>query len=152
MKNVLVMLLLAAFMTTSLNAADLLPPLKKSVEDPATGLNLQPGEVTEDTGVEMKVMNLPTPETETSTHYFYAHSRHFKVDDPEWDEIYRTQFTQVFEEDQVILNQQQMRMSSHPDAAGIDINGDAPNIQVRRLMDELIAAEQADAAGLRETA
>ena len=115
------------------------------------GLNLQPGEVTEDTGVEMKVMNLPTPETETSTHYFYAHSRHFKVDDPEWDEIYRTQFTQVFEEDQVILNQQQMRMSSHPDAAEIDIKGDAPNIQVRRLMDELIAAEQADAAGLRET-
>ena len=43
MKNVLVMLLLAAFMTTSLNAADPLPPLKKSVEDPATGLNLQPG-------------------------------------------------------------------------------------------------------------
>ena len=110
------------------------------------GLNAQPGEVTEDIGVEMKVMNLPTPETETSTHYFYAHSRHFKVEDPEWDEIYRTQFTQVFEEDQVILNQQQKRISSSPEAPEIDINGDAPNIQVRRLMDELITAEQSNIA------
>ena len=110
------------------------------------GLNAQPGEVTEDIGVEMKVMNLPTPETEVSTHYFYAHSRHFKVDDPEWDEIYRTQFTQVFEEDQVILNQQQKRISDMPKAPEIDINGDAPNIQVRRMMGELIAAEQAELA------
>ena len=43
MKNVLIVLLLAAFMTTDLNAADSLPPLKESIEDPATGLNLQPG-------------------------------------------------------------------------------------------------------------
>ena len=116
------------------------------------GLNLQPGEVTEDKGVEMKVMNLPTPETEISTHYFYAHSRHFKVDDPEWDEVYRTQFTQVFEEDQVILNEQQKRISGMPHAPEIDINSDAPNIQVRRLMDELIAAEQAELKGRRRRA
>lgn len=108
------------------------------------GLDLEPGDVTEDIGVEMKVMNMPTPETETSSHYFYAHSRHFKIDDPEWDEIYRTQFTQVFEEDQTILNAQQARINSNPNAPEIDINADAPNIQVRRLMQELIAAECAE--------
>ena len=108
------------------------------------GANARPGEVGEDIGVEMKVMNMPTPETETSTHYFYAHARHFKVDDPAWDDIYRSQFTAVFEEDQIILNAQQARMSAMPDAPHIDVNSDAPNIQVRRLMDELIAAEQAD--------
>ena len=95
---------------------------------------------------------MPTPETETSCHYFYAHCRHYKIDDPEWDEIFRTQFTQVFEEDQAILNAQQMRMSSMPNAPEIDINGDAPNIQVRKLMDELIAAEQEELAGLRKSA
>lgn len=116
------------------------------------GANAQPGEVTEDIGVEMKVMNLPTPETETSTHYFYAHARHFKVNDPEWDEIYRTQFTAVFEEDQVILNAQQASMSRAEGAIEIDVNTDAPNIQVRNLMDRLIAEEQAAPSGDRRYA
>ena len=34
----------------------------------------------------------------------------------------------------------------------IDINSDAPNIQLRRRLDELIAAEQREEAGLRRTA
>jgi phenylpropionate dioxygenase-like ring-hydroxylating dioxygenase large terminal subunit len=116
------------------------------------GADAQPGEVTEDIGVEMKVMNLPTPETETSTHYFYAHARHFKIDAPDWDEIYRTQFTAVFEEDQVILNAQQASMSKAADTAEIDVNSDAPNIQVRALMDRLIAEEQGTAPKERQYA
>ena len=43
MNNALIVLLLAAIMATDLNAADSLPPLKESIEDSATGLNLQPG-------------------------------------------------------------------------------------------------------------
>ncbi len=116
------------------------------------GSGITPGAANEENGVEMKVMNLPTPETETSTHYFYAHARHFKVDDPEWDEIYRTQFTQVFEEDQVVLNAQQASMSLRPDASEIDVNADAPNIQLRNLMDRLIAEEQAELSGNRKYA
>lgn len=116
------------------------------------GTGIVPGRVDEANGVEMKVMNLPTPETETTTHYFYAHARHFKVDSPEWDEIYRTQFTSVFEEDQVVLNAQQARMSSMPGANEIDINSDAPNIQVRRMLGELIAAEQQEEEVLRRSA
>jgi phenylpropionate dioxygenase-like ring-hydroxylating dioxygenase large terminal subunit len=116
------------------------------------GSGITPGAANEENGVEMKVMNLPTPETETSTHYFYAHARHFKVNDPEWDEIYRTQFTQVFEEDQVVLNAQQASMSLRPDASEIDVNADAPNIQLRNLMDRLIAEEQAELSGNRKYA
>ena len=116
------------------------------------GTPVTPGELDEANGVEMKVMSLPTPETETTTHYFYAHCRHFKVDSPEWDEIYRTQFTSVFEEDREVLNAQQARMSSMPDAPEIDINSDAPNIQLRRMLDELIAKEQADTGSYRRSA
>lgn len=116
------------------------------------GTGITPGEVEAGRGVEMRILNLPTPETENSTHYFYAHARHFHVDSPEWDEIYRTQFTQVFDEDKVVLEAQQRRMDSHPDAAEIDINADAPNIQVRRMMDELISAEQAEFADARRQA
>lgn len=116
------------------------------------GTGITPGEVGPDRGVEMKIMNLPTPETETSTHYFYSHCRHFHIDSAEWDEIYRTQFTAVFDEDKVVLEGQQKRMSENPDAPEIDINADAPNIQVRRMIDEMIADEQAVAAGLRQSA
>ena len=112
------------------------------------GTGVKPGEVSEDEGVEMKVMNLPTPETETSTHYFYAHARHFRIDSEEWDEVYRTQFTEVFLEDERVLSAQQARKSSMPDAHEIDINSDAPNIQARKLLDELIAAEQAEMSGV----
>ena len=108
------------------------------------GTGITPGGVEEGRGVEMKIMNLPTPETETTTHYFYSHCRHFKLDSPEWDEIYRTQFTQVFDEDCVVLEAQQRRMSETPDAIQVDINADAPNLQVRRMVDEMIAAEKAE--------
>ena len=116
------------------------------------GTGITPGEVGPERGVEMKIMNLPTPETETSTHYFYSHCRHFHIESKEWDEIYRTQFTAVFEEDKAVLEGQQRRMSEFPDAREIDINADAPNIQVRRMVDEIIAAEQAELSGARKSA
>ena len=107
------------------------------------GTGVTPGEVLPERGVEMKIMNLPTPETETSTHYFYSHCRHFEIASEEWDEIYRTQFTAVFDEDKTVLEgQQYCEMSEFPDAAEIDINADAPNVQVRRMIDEMIEAKR----------
>ena len=98
-----------------------------------------------DAGVEMRVLNAPTPETEATTHYFYQHARGFEVNNPEWDEIYRTQFTDVFLEDKVILEAQQENMSREPDGLQIDINDDAPCIAVRRALRDLIKAEQTSA-------
>ena len=57
-----------------------------------------------------------------------------------------------FDEDKAVLEGQQMRMSEFPDAPEIDINADAPNVQVRRMIDEMIAAEQEDLSGVRKSA
>jgi phenylpropionate dioxygenase-like ring-hydroxylating dioxygenase large terminal subunit len=97
-----------------------------------------------DQGAEMRVLNAPTPETETTTHYFYQHARGFEVDNTEWDEIYRTQFTDVFLEDKVVLEAQQASVSRNPDAAMIDTNDDAPSIAIRNALRAAIAAEQAE--------
>jgi len=43
-------------------------------------------------------------------------------------------------------------MSRNPDADGIDVNVDAPNNQIRKLLDDLIAAEQAETSGERRSA
>lgn len=99
-------------------------------------------------GVEMRVLNAPTPETETTTHYFYQHARGFEVGNPDWDEIYRTQFTDVFLEDKVILEAQQASMSREPSGLQIDINDDAPCIAVRRALRDLITVEQTTQANL----
>jgi hypothetical protein len=45
-----------------------------------------------------------------------------------------------------------MRMSDFPDAAEIDINADAPNLQVRRMIAEMITAEQEELSGTCKSA
>ncbi|MDA1324413.1 MAG: aromatic ring-hydroxylating dioxygenase subunit alpha [Proteobacteria bacterium] len=96
-----------------------------------------------DRGVDIRVLNAPTPETETATHYFYQHVRSFEVGNPEWDDIFRTQFTEVFLEDKAVLEAQQAALSRKPDGPQIDINDDVPGIAVRRALRHLIQAEQA---------
>jgi len=105
------------------------------------GTDTRPGH--RDHGVEMRVLNAPTPETETTTHYFYAHARHFGIDDDEVEEAYRTQFTQVFLEDKAVLEAQQRSMTMKPDAPMVDINTDAPSIATRLMLSELIDKENA---------
>ncbi len=97
-----------------------------------------------DHGVEMRVLNAPTPETDTTCHYFYAHARNFGLDDPDVQNAYLTQFTEVFLEDKFVLEGQQRMMNLKPGATEIDINSDAPSIAARRLLGELIDAEQAE--------
>ena len=89
------------------------------------------------------MLNAPTPETETTTHYFYAHARHFGIDDDEIEEAYRTRFTQVFLEDKAVLEAQQRSMTMKPGAPMVDINIDAPSIATRGMLSELIDKENA---------
>ena len=103
------------------------------------GTDTRPGH--RDHGVEMRVLNVPTPETETTTHYFYAHARHFGLNDDAVEEAYRNRFTQVFLEDKVVLEAQQRAMTKSPDAPLVDINTDAPSIATRGMLSELIAKE-----------
>lgn len=111
-----------------------------------TGTDMREGR--RERGVELKVLNALTPETGTSTHYFYGHARNFGLGDEEVAEKFRTNFTQVFLEDKAILEAQQASMSSDPDAPQIDVNGDAPGIQVRRMLRDLIAAERRNPASI----
>jgi vanillate O-demethylase monooxygenase subunit len=51
--------------------------------------------------------NLLTPETETSTHYFWTVGRTFEIDDPQWTEQLYTQTRAAFDQDKMILEGQQ---------------------------------------------
>lgn len=92
-------------------------------------------------GTHFHAVQAPTPETETTCHFFYGHARAFRTDDAEMDEIYRRDFRKVFMEDVVIMEAQQANQQAFPDEEWIDINVDAPGIAMRSLIQERIAAE-----------
>ncbi|MBO9375827.1 Rieske 2Fe-2S domain-containing protein [Sphingomonas histidinilytica] len=97
-------------------------------------------------GLETKNAHLLTPETESTTHYFWAICRNFRTDDAELDEGIRTGTEYAFvHEDEVMLHAVQEAMgdrefwSMKPALLQADIGA----VELRRTLDRMIAAEQA---------
>ncbi len=94
-------------------------------------------------GVTMFSNHTLTPETETSTHYFWHHARNFRLDEPDLTDKLAEATKLAFGEDVIIIESQQDRMMRAPaDKPIIDINADAGVLQAWRMLDELIEAEQ----------
>lgn len=60
------------------------------------------------------VYNVFTPETETSTYYFWYTVRNWGLDKPEISEVYKKFTDTAFEEDRVLVERQQQHISSDP--------------------------------------
>ena len=87
-------------------------------------------------------MNAPTPETEHSSFYFYAHVWDFRLDDADWKQQMYDGFLMTFLEDVDILEAQQASMMRAPDRPLIDLNVDGPGLAARRMVAERIEAEK----------
>jgi vanillate O-demethylase monooxygenase subunit len=94
-------------------------------------------------GISMRNLNAITPETETTTHYFWGQAHDFQPDNKEMTERIFQQIQTAFYEDVAIFQGQQRRMSQMPGASQVDINADSGGIQARRIIDRLYAEEQA---------
>jgi vanillate O-demethylase monooxygenase subunit len=92
-------------------------------------------------GIAYHALNVPTPETERTTHFFYGHARFFKIDSAEIDEVYRRDLYKIFMEDVAVMEAQQAAMDRAPDRPWVDVNGDAPGLAMRKLVRERIEAE-----------
>ena len=86
-------------------------------------------------GVTGIVVNLMTPETETSTWYFWGMTRNFDIDDRGLTGRIRDAQAKVFGEDLAILEAQQESMLRRPDRQPINLNIDAGGVYARRIMD-----------------
>ena len=95
-----------------------------------------------DTGMHIRSLNAPTPETETSTYYFFGHARDFAIGDKKVSEDLFRMVSQTFDEDVVILESQQKMLCAEPNRDLVDINVDAPGIAARRMLRRDIKAEQ----------
>lgn len=91
-------------------------------------------------GVEGRNLNAITPETETTTWYFWALARNFSRD-LSLDPIFSEKVAAIFEEDRAAVEAVQKVMERNPGRPVIDINADGGHVQARRILNRLVAAE-----------
>jgi vanillate O-demethylase monooxygenase subunit len=95
--------------------------------------------------LERKVLNLITPETRTTSHYFWGVVRQFRLDDSELTEYIREGIKLTFDQDRVVLEAQQRSIGPDPDNAAfpVSIRVDAGPTQGRKLLQAMIARDAA---------
>jgi vanillate O-demethylase monooxygenase subunit len=96
-------------------------------------------------GVTTRNLNAITPETETTTHYFWAQAQNFGVDDPSIAELDFRMTHGAFLEDIAMIAGQQQNIDLDPDAPRVNVATDTGGVQARRIVESLIAAESSGA-------
>ncbi|MES2911875.1 MAG: aromatic ring-hydroxylating dioxygenase subunit alpha [Pseudomonadota bacterium] len=95
-------------------------------------------------GIRRQGTHIVTPETATTTHYFYASSRNYLVDDPKADlETQHWQQLGFHEQDKPMLEavQQMMGTTDLDSLQPVLLSSDAAAVRVRRMMKQLMKAE-----------
>ncbi len=87
------------------------------------------------------VLNACTPETDRSTHYFWASARDYQRDDKELDAVLMRVTTDAFNEDKDILEAQQKCIELDPATPTVNIHGDWGGVQARRMVGALLERE-----------
>jgi len=93
--------------------------------------------------VDGRVIDLITPESATSSHYFWAFARNFRLDEPAVTEFLRENVRRTFDEDKDMLEAQQRNIGDAETGQGfkVAIRADAGPTQGRRLLASMIEAE-----------
>lgn len=104
-----------------------------------TGTGARDGNRSE--GVTTWNLNAITPETATSSHYFWAQAQDFKGDDPTIAELDFHLVHTAFQEDLAIIKGQQENIALSPDAPRLDLAADRAGIQAKRIIDRMIKKE-----------
>jgi phenylpropionate dioxygenase-like ring-hydroxylating dioxygenase large terminal subunit len=88
-------------------------------------------------GIEIRSLHAVTPETENTTHYFWAYARSFRIQDDALTETLRAGAMATFAEDLAILEAQQLNMNRFPGARLAAVDTDKAGMLVRRIRAEL---------------
>ena len=86
------------------------------------------------------------PESETSIWYFWGMARSFKPEDQALTDSIREGQGKIFSEDLEMLERQQRNLLWQPERQLLKLNIDAGGVQSRRIIERLLAEEQALAA------
>jgi vanillate O-demethylase monooxygenase subunit len=122
---------------------DFLPPafLRLSVGATPTGTGAPEGKFVG--GIHMRNLNAITPETEKSSHYFWAQAHDFDVKNQKMTDTVFEQANIAFQEDKLVFEAQQRMIDADSSESQVDIHADAGGIQARRILSRLHSEEQA---------
>jgi phenylpropionate dioxygenase-like ring-hydroxylating dioxygenase large terminal subunit len=91
-----------------------------------------------DQGVRGMVIDALTPETETTTHYFWGMARNFDIRDQGFTERFKRQQGGVFAEDVEILEAQQRSIDANPEMKLRGFSIDAGGVRSRMIIEKLL--------------
>jgi len=100
-------------------------------------------------------LNVQTPETASTTHYFWSGARALQPGGPDAPAVaaqLRASLSITFAEDKVIVESQQASLDKRPDATLVMIATDAGMLQARRVVAGLLAAEQGASVAMTDAA
>ncbi|MNS52974.1 Toluene-4-sulfonate monooxygenase system iron-sulfur subunit TsaM1 [compost metagenome] len=83
-----------------------------------------------------------TPETESSTHYFFAHPHNFAIDRPEVTASIHQSVVTAFDEDRAIITAQQRSLALAPDFKMVPLSIDAALSQFRWVVSRRVEEER----------
>ncbi|MBZ8178343.1 Rieske 2Fe-2S domain-containing protein [Corynebacterium poyangense] len=94
-----------------------------------------------DYGVNGYVMNTISPETDRSSHYFWAFTRNWNLDEQSITTRLRNGVHGVFGEDEMMLKAQQEAIDANPSHEFYSLNIDAGGMWVRHILEKALEAE-----------
>jgi len=97
-------------------------------------------------GISMRNLNAITPETESTSHYFWGQAHDFDVQNRKTTDMVTDQIRTAFLEDVAVFEAQQRNLEMIRNPPQTDINADTGVIQARRILDRLYKDEQAETA------
>ena len=93
-----------------------------------------------------RIINLITPATATTSHYFWAHARNMRIEDASLTDVIRASVAETFDQDKVILEAQQKAIDRFgTDGPGVVLAFDVGAVQGRRLLGSALDAQPGDA-------
>jgi vanillate O-demethylase monooxygenase subunit len=93
--------------------------------------------------VSSTVIDFITPETESSTWYFWGMARNFNAQNRALSDQIRDSLSKVFSEDLQMLKMQQHNLERNAGRKLLNLNIDGGGVQARRIIDRLVAEDNA---------
>ncbi|HEY5790764.1 MAG TPA: aromatic ring-hydroxylating dioxygenase subunit alpha [Gammaproteobacteria bacterium] len=88
-------------------------------------------------GFQNRNLNAITPESATTTHYFWSGANGYRVGEPGITEAHFDELARTFLEDKEVLEDQQRRLADDPQRPWVNIHGDLAGIYARRIVERL---------------
>jgi phenylpropionate dioxygenase-like ring-hydroxylating dioxygenase large terminal subunit len=117
------------------------PPSQVTIDILSNEFGKEYGDPTSRLNRRIIIYDTITPETDTSCHYFWAISRDYAIHDQKMTEMGFASTSAAFDEDKIMLEEEQRIISMDPSAPEVDVIGDHGSLQARRVVERLLAAE-----------